>query len=101
MVGPKSEYINHSNPKTKWVRFSGTPCLITIIPNKTIHIYVATIMTFTVITTIMTIIVLTSFVTIFPINQTYVHVTAIVEILVCRACTAILVVKVTCDISAN
>ena len=28
VVGPQSEYIKHSNPKTKWVRFSGTPCSI-------------------------------------------------------------------------
>ena len=28
MVGPLSEYINHSNPKTKWERLSGTPCNI-------------------------------------------------------------------------
>ena len=27
VVGQKSEYIKHSNPKTKWVRFSGTPCM--------------------------------------------------------------------------
>ena len=27
MLGLKSEYIKHNNPKTKWVRFSGTPCI--------------------------------------------------------------------------
>ena len=81
--------------------------MITIISNKTIHINVATIMTntaltdITVITTIMTIIVLTSFVTFYAIKQTCIHVAAIVEILVSRVCTAIVVVKVTSDISGN
>ena len=31
VVGPKSEYIKHSNPKTKWERVSGTPCTIRFI----------------------------------------------------------------------
>ena len=29
VVGPLNEYIKDSNPKTKWERFSGTPCIFT------------------------------------------------------------------------